>query len=205
MVRSGVECLAAGIGGCAANQAKETYDTYKQDGFGVAVNRFNPVYHFLWAGDGWLNAARSGNLRGAGRQGAHGVAALASTLGIAAAGASIVAPTSATALDAGLSTRGIQPALGTRIRPEGIPVSWRIRGTQTPGGIRYYDPSNPGNSVRVMQGTPNSPYPTSRSPYVRWQQDGHPLDAFGNKLPTAHHPDAHIPLQDFRFFPELFE
>jgi hypothetical protein len=33
-----------------------------------------------------------------------------------------------------------------------------------------------------MQGNPNIPYPTSQSPYVRWQQDGITLDVLGNKL-----------------------
>jgi hypothetical protein len=51
---------------------------------------------------------------------------------------------------------------------------------------------------------PNSPHLTSRSPYVRWQQDGQALDAFGTKLPTTKHPDAHIPVDEFRFLPELF-
>ncbi|MGH9153337.1 MAG: RHS repeat-associated core domain-containing protein [Acidimicrobiales bacterium] len=115
-----------------------------------------------------------------------------------------VVPSAPNTADVGLSTRGLRPAPGTRVRPEGVPEGWRIEGTRSAGGTRYYDPTNPGNSVRVMQGNPNSPYPTSQSPYVRWQRDGHALDAFGNKLPTPKHPDAHIPLQDFRFLPELF-
>jgi hypothetical protein len=102
--------------------------------------------------------------------------------------------------DVGLSTRGLTPEAGTRIRPEGIPENWRITGTDSSGGTRYYDPSNPGNSVRVMQGNPNSPYPNSQAPYVRW-----PLDVFGNKLPSAKDPAAHIPLGDFRFLWELFQ
>ena len=110
--------------------------------------------------------------------------------------------------DVGLSTRGLRPAPGTRVRPEGVGEGvgegWRIDGTRSAGGTRYYDPTNSGNSVRVMQGNPSSPNPTSLSPYVRWQQDGHALDAFENKLPTPKHPDAHIPLDDFRFLPELF-
>lgn len=61
---------------------------------------------------------------------------------------------------------------GTRVRPPGIPDNWRITGTDSIGGTRYFDPSNPGNSVRVMQGNPNSPYPNSRVPYVRWKRNG---------------------------------
>lgn len=45
--------------------------------------------------------------------------------------------------DVGLSSRGLRPAPGTRVRPSGISEGWRIRGTKTAGGTRYYDPSNP--------------------------------------------------------------
>lgn len=107
--------------------------------------------------------------------------------------------------DVGLSTRGLTPEAGTRIRPEGIPENWRITGTDSSGGTRYYDPSDPGNSVRVMQGNPNSPYPNSQAPYVRWQQNGQALDVFGNKLSSAKDAAAHIPLGDFRFLSELFK
>jgi len=55
-----------------------------------------------------------------------------------------------------------------------------------------------------MQGNPNSPYPNSQAPYVRWQQNGQPLDMYGNKLPSKYDPAAHIPLDDFKFLPELF-
>lgn len=106
--------------------------------------------------------------------------------------------------DVGLSTRGLVPGAGTRLVPEGIPGGWRISGTKTPGGVRYYDPANPGNSVRVMQGSPNSQYANSQSPYVRWQKNGQPLDVNGNKLDTANTPEAHIPLDQFQFLPELF-
>lgn len=107
--------------------------------------------------------------------------------------------------DVGLSSRGLRPAPGTRAPPEGVPDSWRIAPADSPGGVWYYDPTNKGNAIRVMQGNRNSPYPTSRSPYVRWQRDGHALDVHGNKLPSRRHPDAHIPLQDFRFVPGVFE
>lgn len=53
--------------------------------------------------------------------------------------------------DIGISGRGLVPAAGTRTRPPGLPEHWRIVGTRGNGGTRYVDPSNPGNSVRVMQ------------------------------------------------------
>jgi len=106
--------------------------------------------------------------------------------------------------DVGLSTRGLSPAAGTRIRPAGIPDAWRVTGTKSPGGVLYRDPANAGDSVRVMQGNPNSPFPNSQGPYVRWQKNGQPLDQFGNQLPSAKVPEAHIPLSEFRFLPEVF-
>lgn len=106
--------------------------------------------------------------------------------------------------DVGLSSRGLVPAPGTRVRPAGVPDEWRVVPTRSAGGTRYYDPSNPGNSVRVMQGNPNSPFPNSQGPYVRWQLNGHALDVNGNPLPSANVPEAHIPLSDFRFLPGVF-
>ena len=105
----------------------------------------------------------------------------------------------------GLASRGRRPAPGTRVRPPGIPAGWRIRGTRSGGGTRYYDPSNPGNSVRVMQGSPTSPHPNSQVPYVRWQRNGKPLDINGHELPSANVPEAHIPLEKFRLPPGAFE
>jgi hypothetical protein len=104
----------------------------------------------------------------------------------------------------GLSTRGVRPAPGTRVRPEGVPENWRIRPTDQPGGTHYFDPANPQNSVRVMQGNRNSPFIEQRSPYVRWDWGGHALDVSGNKLPSPRTAEAHIPLEDFRFLPEVF-
>lgn len=106
--------------------------------------------------------------------------------------------------DVGLSSRGLRPAAGTRVRPSGIPEGWRVRPTRGEGGTWYYDPANKGNAVRVMQGDPKSPFPNSQVPHVRWQRNGQPLDAAGNVLPSKFSPDAHIPLSQFTFRPELF-
>ena len=70
--------------------------------------------------------------------------------------------------------------------------------------MRYFDPENAGNSVRVMQGSPTSPHVNSHTPYVRWQRNGQPLDVNGNVLATAKSPEAHVPLQDFAFDAVLF-
>lgn len=128
-----------------------------------------------------------------------------SSLAAVANPASVSRGGAAAKTDVGLSNRGIVPAAGTRIRPAGIPDGWRVTGTKSPGGVLYRDPTNVGNSVRVMQGNPNSPYPNSQAPYVRWQKNGHPLDRFGNQLPSAKVPEAHLPLKDFRFLAEVFD
>jgi hypothetical protein len=106
--------------------------------------------------------------------------------------------------DVGLASRGLRPLAGTRIRPDGIPEGWRVRPTKGDGGTWYYDPADKGNAIRVMQGDPKSPFPNSQGPYVRWQRNGQPLDAAGNVLPSKFSPDAHIPLSQFKFRPEVF-
>lgn len=110
----------------------------------------------------------------------------------------------AEAAEVGLSSRGLRPAWGTRIRPAGVPKNWRVRGTTSDGGVRYFNPANRRDAVRVMQGNPNSLFATSRSAYVRWQREGRSLDAEGRILPSPKSSDAHIPLADFVFRPEMF-
>jgi hypothetical protein len=90
-------------------------------------------------------------------------------------------------------------------KPEGIPEDWVEKTSKFGGGKIWQDPENPGNSVRVMPGNPNSPFPNSQAPYVRWQLNGQPLDQLGKILPTRSVPEAHIPVENFRFLPELFK
>jgi hypothetical protein len=92
---------------------------------------------------------------------------------------------------------GISPLPGTRIRPLGVPSGWRIEPTDTPGGTQYFDPTNRGNQVRVMQGDPLSPYPNSRTPYVRDLVNGQYRDVQGNTVPK-NDPAGHIPLPQYR-------
>jgi RHS repeat-associated protein len=92
---------------------------------------------------------------------------------------------------------GISPVPGTRIRPLGVPSGWRIEPSNSPGGVKYFDPTNSGNQVRVEQGNPFSPYPTSRAPYVRDLRNGQYRDAQGNIVPR-NDPAGHIPLLQYR-------
>lgn len=56
-----------------------------------------------------------------------------------------------------------------RARPKGIPKHWQTMPSRNRKGIKYVDPNNIHNSIRVMRGDPRSPYPHSRGPYVRWK------------------------------------
>jgi len=101
----------------------------------------------------------------------------------------------------GLSGRGLKPARGSRNRPDGVPSDWRIRPTRSQGGTEYYNPRNPNESVRVMQGNPKSPYLNSQKPYVRQcDSSGSFLDRTGARG-ASRSPDTHIPLRDFKFTP----
>ena len=101
-------------------------------------------------------------------------------------------------IDVGVTPTGFKLPAGAPTIPEGIPKSWRIVPLKE-GGIKIVDPANPHNSVRIMPGDSRSIYPTSRVPYVRWQLNGRPLDVRGNVLPSEQMPEAHIPLDKFRF------
>ncbi|WP_141134382.1 RHS repeat-associated core domain-containing protein [Jannaschia aquimarina] len=104
--------------------------------------------------------------------------------------------------DVGLVGRGHTPPPGTRVRPDGIPSTWKPKPSRTGNGTIYRNPRNPNDNVRVMPGNPNSPYPASQAPYARQQNSaGKYLDRFGNPSlgPRGGKRDAgtHIPLGSF--------
>jgi hypothetical protein len=82
-------------------------------------------------------------------------------------------------------------------RPKGVPENWTARESDTGGGTKFTDPANQHNSVRVMPGDPNSPYPNSQGPYVRVLRNGKYLDNNGNVVSKTS-PEGHIPLNQFR-------
>lgn len=95
-----------------------------------------------------------------------------------------------------LLPRAAAKPFASSARPKGVPVTWIAQPTRSGGGTRFVDPSNPHNSVRVMPGNPNSPFPNSQRPYVRHIRDGNSLDIEG-KVVSKTSPDAHIPLEEF--------
>ena len=99
----------------------------------------------------------------------------------------------------GIRLPGFRPPPGTRIRPEGVPTNWRIRPTEGEGGTMYINPNKPNETVRVMPGNPNSPYPNSRTPYVvQTDSAGRPLDANG-KPGERKSENTHVPLDKYKF------
>lgn len=78
-------------------------------------------------------------------------------------------------------------------RPLGIPDNWVRSNTKAPGGFRWDDPANPGNSVRLFRGNPDDPNPSLRVPFVVEIQNGLVLDAQG--IPTE---DARIVAESLR-------
>ena len=91
--------------------------------------------------------------------------------------------------------KGISPAPGTRVRPPKVPKSWKATSAKK-GGVKYSNPKNPHDNIRVMQGNPRSKFQNSKQPYVRVQENGHSVDIHGNTVPS-NSAEAHIPLDSF--------
>ena len=89
-------------------------------------------------------------------------------------------------------------------RNGGIPNNWIVKPSDSGGGFKYVDPINSGNSVRIMPGNSASPFPNSQGPNVRYMLNGQYLDSNGNNVPK-NSPEAHIPLDQFNFNPDLFK
>lgn len=84
-------------------------------------------------------------------------------------------------------------------RPPRVPEDWTVQPSKKGGGMKYTNPNNPHDSVRVMPGNPNSPNPAQRVPYVKRIKDGRALDKLGNPVDSSS-AEAHIPLIEFHFF-----
>ncbi len=86
--------------------------------------------------------------------------------------------------------------LSTFQKPVSIPENFRVKLSNTGGGIKYVHPLNEGTYVRVMPGKPHSPNLYQRMPYVVHQKDGKALDKFGN-IVSKRSREAHIPLEEY--------
>ena len=79
--------------------------------------------------------------------------------------------------------------------PAGIGSTWTQNPTRSLGGISYTDPIS-GAEIRFMPGNPNSRWPNSQKPYVRWDANGDARDIRGRSVPRES-PEAHIPTREW--------
>jgi RHS repeat-associated protein len=90
-------------------------------------------------------------------------------------------------------------------RDLGIPKNWVAKPSKKDGGVRFIDPNNSGNNIRVMPGRGGSKFANSRQPYVIQYKNGSPVNKTGNPIQnsTGHgqnkSTDLHVPLTQFRF------
>jgi hypothetical protein len=95
-----------------------------------------------------------------------------------------------------------QAGFQTFSRPKGIPENYLIKISDNGDGMKYINPQNTNEYVRVMPGKPYSPNPMQQKPYINWRgKDGLSKDKFGNKVHNKSE-EAHIPLEEFEFFNE---
>lgn len=88
-------------------------------------------------------------------------------------------------------------------KPEGVPKHWGRELADKKEGIKYVDPKNRGNDVRIQRGNSTSQYPNQRGDYVRWKKEGQWLDKNGK--PSMDPENTHIPVDEFVFKPEIFK
>jgi len=89
-------------------------------------------------------------------------------------------------------------------KPEGIPKSWEKMPSRRGEGVKYVDPKNAGNEVRVQRGNSSNSQPGQRQDYVTWKRNGQHLDKNGKQVPRQSL-ESHIPVDKFIFKPELFK
>ena len=80
-----------------------------------------------------------------------------------------------------------------------VPQEWGPGNATSKGtGLRWEDPGNPGNGVRIDEGVPNSPWPSQQVDHVVVRTGGQVLGPDGQPIvgSIASNPQAHIPLTD---------
>ena len=88
-------------------------------------------------------------------------------------------------------------------RPDGVPEEWIRKKSKKGDGVKYIDPDNPHNDIRIQKGNPNSKWKNSQEDYIRWKRDGQWLDRNGK--PSSDPEKTHIPIKNFRFNPEFLK
>ncbi len=88
-------------------------------------------------------------------------------------------------------------------RPKNVPEHWRKAPSDKGEGVKFVDPKNINNDVRIQKGNPNSNWENQKRDYVRWKRNGRWLDRDGK--PSDDLAQTHIPFDQFIFKPELFK
>ncbi len=103
--------------------------------------------------------------------------------------------------EAGEQVRAQSQASG---RTGGVPEHFVESESQKGGGVRYTNPVNRFEVVRVMPGNPNSPNPAQQTPYVSHALNGGAFNAEGYRV----EPDAtaaHIPVEQYIYRPNYIK
>ena len=77
-------------------------------------------------------------------------------------------------------------------RPAFVPKNWEEKLTRNRKGTKFVDPSNAGNSVRLVPGDPNSSNPGQQRDYMVVMKNGQYLDANGNQV-SRQSLESHLP------------
>jgi RHS repeat-associated protein len=100
----------------------------------------------------------------------------------------------------------IEPEVANNLRNLlGIPSDWIQESSDFGNGVRFHDPENYDNYIRVMPGDPSSEFTTRRQPYIVRRLGPYILDKNNIiiQVPKGKSPqkteEGHIPIDDFQF------
>ena len=88
-----------------------------------------------------------------------------------------------------------------------VPQNWISKPSNNNHGIRFQDPNNSNNHLRVMPGNKNSLFRNSQKPYTIRYKDGAGVDRFHKRIPNPTgkgqncKQQLHVPIEDFTFKP----
>ena len=110
--------------------------------------------------------------------------------------------TSQCSTQTGQDFAAIAVAAGPVSRPAFVPKNWIEKPSNEGTGVKWVDPSNPHNSVRLEPAKPGSSNPGQQQDYMVVTKNGQTLDMNGNAVPRQSL-DSHIP-QGTELPPETF-
>ena len=87
-----------------------------------------------------------------------------------------------------------------------VPPTWGD-GQPTSKGIgwRWADPAKKGETIRIDQGNPNSPWPSQQQSHVTVTSEGKVIGQNGEVLSSKELEEAHVPLSDWKDWTDYFK